>query len=174
MDTTSQLTNVDAATVSAIVMSSLIISLVIYIIYGFVLGKVFQKAGRPLWAGFVPIYNCWVLFEIGGKPGWWVLLNFIPFVGQIIFLVMSIIVAIEVAKRFDHSTAFGVIGLWLFSFIGFIILAFDSSKYQANTLSNNTSTPSNPSPTPFSPETTPTANSTEQPPESTPPKKLIQ
>ena len=31
--------------------------------------KVFQKAGKPGWAAIIPIYNMWVLYEIGGiKP----------------------------------------------------------------------------------------------------------
>ncbi len=133
MDITTTTTTSDAATgaaLGAFMMGYFVFIIVLYLIFGFIMGKVFQKAGKPFWAGFVPIYNGWVLFEVGGKPGWWILLGIIPFVGPFIIFILSLIVAIEVAKRFDRSTAFGVIGLWLFSLIGYAILAFDSSKYK--------------------------------------------
>ena len=36
--------------------------------------KIFAKAGKPGWAAIIPIYNIIVLFEIIGKPAWWVVL----------------------------------------------------------------------------------------------------
>jgi len=43
-----------------------------------------------------------VYFEISGKPGWWVLfgfLGFIPVVGYVVVLVLSLIASMELAKR---------------------------------------------------------------------------
>jgi hypothetical protein len=94
--------------------------------------KVFVKAGRPGWAAIIPIYNGWVFFEISGKPGWWVLfglLAFIPIVGSIPLIVLTLIASMELAKRFGKDTVFGVVLLWLFSFIGLPILAFGDAKY---------------------------------------------
>lgn len=107
-----------------------VVIIVVYLITAFLLYKVFQKAGRPGWAGFVPVYNGWVLFEISGKPGWWVLFGLIPYVGSVIILVLGLLASLELAKRFGKSQVFAIFGLWLFSLFGYAILAFDSSKYQ--------------------------------------------
>ena len=101
-----------------------------WLVGGWVMGKVFKKAGRPAWAGFVPFYNSWLLLEMGGKSGANIFWVFLPFVGGIVFLVQYIIAMIEMGKRFGKSTVFSVFGLVIFSLIGFIILAFDKSQYQ--------------------------------------------
>lgn len=87
--------------------------------------KVFTKAGRPGWAAIIPIYNAYTLIKVAGRPGWWVLLTLIPVVNFII----SIIVAIDVAKAFGKDAAFGILGLWLFSFVGYPMLAFGDATY---------------------------------------------
>ncbi len=122
-----------------------VILLVIYLITAFLLYKVFQKAGRPGWAGFVPVYNGWVLFEISGKPGWWILFGLIPYVGGIIVMVLGLLASLELAKRFGKSQVFAIFGLWLFSIVGYAILAFDNSKYQG---AATATPPSNPNKTP--------------------------
>lgn len=88
--------------------------------------KTFQKAGQPGWAAIVPIYSTYILLKIAGRPGWWLLLYLVPIVN----LVIHIMVAIDVAKAFGKSDAFGVVGLWLFSFIGFPMLGFGSDTYK--------------------------------------------
>ena len=40
--------------------------------------KLFEKAEQPGWAAIIPIYNTYIMLKIGGKPGWWLLLMFIP------------------------------------------------------------------------------------------------
>lgn len=87
--------------------------------------KMFEKAGEAGWKSLIPFYNMYTLFKIAGRNGWGFLLLLIPVVG----FVVSIIVAIDLAKHFGKSTAFGVIGLFLFSSIGYLILGFDESKY---------------------------------------------
>jgi hypothetical protein len=126
-----------AAVIFAFIAFYLVIVVVFYFVFAFILSRVFKKAGRPAWEAFVPIYQYWVLFEIAGKPGWWSLFfigGFIPLIGfifSIVFLVFLLLVSLEMAKRFNRSTAFGVIALWLFSLIGYIILAFGDSTYHA-------------------------------------------
>lgn len=97
---------------------------VILIIVG--LWKVYTKAGQPGWAAIIPIYNIYILTKIIGRPGWWVILFFIPFVN----VVVSIIVSIDLAKSFGKDAVYGIILLWLFSIIGFLILGFGDAQYQ--------------------------------------------
>lgn len=93
--------------------------------------KVFVKAGKPGWAAIIPVYNSWVLFEISGKPGWWALIGLIPYVGWIILIVLYIIAMLALAKRFGKSATFAIFGLFIFQIIGFIILGYGSSTYNA-------------------------------------------
>jgi hypothetical protein len=98
------------------------LALVVFIIAS--LWKVFTKAGQPGWAAIIPIYNAYVLLQIAGRPGWWLLLYFIPVVN----FVIAIIVSIDVAKAFGKGGGFGV-GLALLSFIFYPILAFGDATY---------------------------------------------
>ncbi len=86
--------------------------------------KVFEKAGKPGWAAIIPIYNGIVLLEIIGRPIWWIVLIFIPCVN----IVISLIVAIDLAKSFGKTEVFGV-GLWLLGFVFIPILGFGSDRY---------------------------------------------
>jgi hypothetical protein len=95
-------------------------------IFGMVcMWKIFTKAGQPGWAAIIPIYNAYILLKIVGRPGWWLVLLFIPFVN----LVVAILIAIELAKCFGQSGAFAV-GLILLSIIFYAILAFGDAKYR--------------------------------------------
>jgi hypothetical protein len=88
------------------------------------LWQVFVKAGHPGWAAIIPFYNYWVLLKIVGRPGWWLILYFIPLVNIVIW----IIVAIDLSKSFAKSTGFAV-GLILLSFIFIPILGFGPARY---------------------------------------------
>jgi len=89
--------------------------------------KVFAKAGQPGWAIFIPFYNFYVMCQIAGRPGWWLLLLFIPLVN----FVIAIIVAIDIARKFGQSAAFGI-GLAFLGFIFYPILGFGDATYDAN------------------------------------------
>jgi hypothetical protein len=87
--------------------------------------KIFTKAGQPGWAAIIPIYNWYILCKIVGRPGWWVILFFIPFINFII----GIIVCIDLAKSFGKGVGFAI-GLILLGVIFFPILGFGSAQYQ--------------------------------------------
>lgn len=89
------------------------------------LWQVFVKAGHPGWAAIIPFYNYYVLLKVVGRPGWWLILYFIPIVN----LVVWIIVAIDLAKSFAQSTAFGV-GIIFLAFIFIPILGFGGAPYR--------------------------------------------
>ena len=104
----------------------LIIMLALAVVFIIGMWKVFAKAGQPRWACIIPIYNIYVLTQIAGRPGWWVLLFFIPLVN----IVISLLLAIDIAKSFGQSAAFGVILLFLLSGIGYLVLGFGNYRYQ--------------------------------------------
>ena len=87
--------------------------------------KIFTKAGEPGWASIVPIYNIFVWLRIAGKPGWWILLLFVPLVN----FVVSILVTIGLAKAFGRGAGF-VVGLIFLPFIFYLILAFGCDEYR--------------------------------------------
>jgi membrane protein YqaA with SNARE-associated domain len=81
--------------------------------------KVFTKAGQPGWAAIVPFYNTYVLLKIVGRPGWWLLLLFIPLVN------IAILIIVMVARHNERmvyyalmATAGSIAGCLLMYFIG--------------------------------------------------------
>ena len=102
---------------------------VIILIQTVSLWVVFDKAGQPGWAAIVPFYNMWVLAEVADKPGWLGLaacfVGSIPYIGPLISLVISIILALGVAKAFERGILFGI-GLAFLPFIFYPVLAFGS------------------------------------------------
>ena len=76
--------------------AGLIVGLLVAVIMIAAMWKIFTKAGQPGWASLIPIYNIYILCKIVGRPGWWVILMFIPFVN----FVIGIILCIDLAKSF--------------------------------------------------------------------------
>lgn len=87
---------------------------------------IFTKADKPGWAAIIPIYNTIVMLEIAGKPIWWVLLFFIPFVN----IVIAILALVALAERFGKGAGYAI-GLIFLPFIFFPMLAFGSARYRA-------------------------------------------
>jgi hypothetical protein len=83
-----------------------------------------SKAGRPGISQIIPIWNYIELVRISGKPLWWVILLFIPFVN----IVIMIIVFHAIAQAFGKEAGFTV-GLILLPFVFWPILAFGSATY---------------------------------------------
>ena len=86
--------------------------------------KVFEKAGQPGWASIIPIYNFYVMTKIGGKPGWWTLMLFIPGVNLIFVIWLDNMIS----KSFGKDEGFTA-GLVLLGAIFWPILGFGSAKY---------------------------------------------
>ena len=86
--------------------------------------KVFTKAGQPGWGVLVPIYNIYLMTKIAQRPAWWLILLFIPIVGIIVAVVMSM----DIAKHFGKGAGFGV-GLAFLGIIFYPILGFGSAQY---------------------------------------------
>ena len=114
----------DQASVGSLWTTSLI-GLVIYIIVVVALWRVFSKAGWPGILAIIPIVNMFILVKIAGYSAWLGLLYFIPIAN----LVLAIIVAIKVGERFGKGGAFSFFLLFLFPFIGYLILGFGDARY---------------------------------------------
>ena len=94
--------------------------------------KLFTKAGKPGWHSIIPFLNYYYMFEIAGMNGWMFLLLCIPIAN----IVVSIMLAINLAKAFGKSSGFAV-GLVLLPFIFMLILAFGKDEYVGNNKTEN-------------------------------------
>jgi hypothetical protein len=103
----------------------IIIYLVVIVVEIAAFWKVFVKAGHPGWGAIIPFYNTYIICKIANRPGWWLILFFIPLVN----IVMAIIVYHDISKAFGHGGGFTV-GLVLLGFIFFPILGFGASQYR--------------------------------------------
>jgi hypothetical protein len=119
-----------AAPSPIVIIISLAIAILMIAVMIAAMWKVFSKAGQPGWASIIPIYNIYIMCKVAGRPGWWVLLMFIPFVNFII----AIILTIDIAKNFGKGVGFGI-GLIFLPFIFLPILGFGSAQYQGGAAS---------------------------------------
>lgn len=106
----------------------LVLLLGIYALFAWVLGRIFQKAGIEAWKAWVPIYNYWVLLELGRQPGWIAVLILVPLANVVAAVFMAI-------AAYKISIGFGKDGMWVLvyifvPFIWLLIFAFDSSRWQ--------------------------------------------
>ncbi len=85
--------------------------------------RILSKAGLPGFGILIPIWNLILLCQAAGKSGWLVLLNLIPGLGTVIFMLL---VSLGIATRFGKGAGFGI-GLWLLPIIFAPILGFGSA-----------------------------------------------
>jgi len=93
--------------------------------------KIFTKAGKPGWAALIPFYNLFVMFQVAGMSGWWVLsvlAVIIPFVGSLFYAGVAIYMTHRISKNFGHGVGF-TLGLIFIGFVFWPILGFGSSRY---------------------------------------------
>jgi hypothetical protein len=93
--------------------------------------KVFEKAGKPGWAAIIPIYGNLVWLEVIGQSWAWIfayLLIFIPLIGSLALLGISIYLSMDMARSFGKEAGFGV-GLGLLGFVFYPILGFGPDRY---------------------------------------------
>ncbi|MGL3151514.1 DUF5684 domain-containing protein [Microbacterium sp. A82] len=106
--------------------SSVLLGIVVYVIYAITMWKVFAKADYPGILALIPIVNWIILVKIAGMSGWFVLLYLIPIVN----IVFAIVVAFKEGANFGKGGVFSFFLLWMFPFIGHLIIGFGSAKYR--------------------------------------------
>lgn len=89
--------------------------------------KVFTKAGLPGRGIFIPFYNRYLMFELGGRSG----RNFLWILIPPVFAILMIINCFKIAKRFWKHWTYGL-GILFIKVVFIPILAFDNSKYLGN------------------------------------------
>ena len=138
-----------------VILVAILIPLGIYIWTALALGAVFTKAGEPVWKAWVPVVNTWTLYELGGKPGFWALLAFLPIVNIVAFVFL--IISIDtVNKRFGRGSGLTVLAVFLFP-IWASILGWGSSRLLSGPLRPAYPTGQMPSDTPAAPPAPPTS-----------------
>ncbi len=85
------------------------------------------------WMAWVPIVNIYLMIKMAGKPWWWLLLLFIPFVNFIVLIMLWM----NLVKRFGQSEWLGILAI--FSPVGLIFLGFMAWKWQPSTISASVS-----------------------------------
>lgn len=95
----------------------------ISVFYILCLWLAFRKAGKGGWESIIPIYNIWMMAELGTGKGYFSLLILIPIIG----VFGAYYLMYKFFKAYRMSTGLAIISL-IFPFIGFFLAAF-SSKY---------------------------------------------
>lgn len=116
-----------AAMAGGVLLMMLAVLAVVYVITAWLLGRVFQKAGVEAWKAWVPFYNSYVLFELGGQSGWWTLAMFVP-VLNIVAIVFMVMAVHQINLKFGKDVGFTVL-YFFFPVIWTAILAFDGSQW---------------------------------------------
>ena len=97
----------------------MVFMLLFYVFFGYCLMVIAQKTGHGDngWWGFIPILNVLLMFQIAGKPLWWIILLLIPIVNLVIIILTYLAMAEARGKP-------AWMGLLCLIGIGFPILAF--------------------------------------------------
>ena len=85
---------------------------------------IFNKAGKEWYSALIPGHNTCKLLSIVDKPLYWYFLLLIPIVN----IYFSIVISLELAKRFGKSVLFGV-GIVFLPFIFLPIIAFSRTSF---------------------------------------------
>ena len=97
----------------------------VYLLSSLAFAGIFKKADQPIWGAFVPIVQYYFLLKTVGRPGWWLILWFIPCVN----IVIAIIVMYDLAQSFGHAIGVTIL-LILFSFFTMLWLGFGQPQYR--------------------------------------------
>lgn len=110
--------------------------LAVYAIHAFLLGRVFKKAGIEQWKAWVPVYNSWIMLEMGDQKGFWAIMMFVPIL-NFVALVFIIIAMYKINQKFGKEDWYIVLAI-LIPTVWMAILAFDKSEWKAKNRSSST------------------------------------
>ena len=100
------LTEEEKALFNKIILFASIFGLVVYVFTSFCLMKIADKLEIPnSWLAWIPIAQIWVMVRAAGKPGWWLILFFIPLVN----FVIGLIVFFSIPTSLNKSSLYGLL-----------------------------------------------------------------
>lgn len=103
------------------------------LIFGYVINSlfhmlIFKKAGLKASTAWIPFYSQWKFLELGGQPGWTMLLNFIPFFGTVAYVVFLAMAAYNIGLKLEKQGAFVILFI-LFAPAWYLVLGLDNSQW---------------------------------------------
>jgi len=126
--TTTVDSSVDGGVILAMLGIYFIFFVIFYVVYSIFLGMIFKKAGVPAWKAWVPVYNNWIILELGDQPGWWAVLSFIPFV-NIVAVIFMYIAMYHIGLKLQKEGWFVLLAIFL-PIVWLIWLALDKSTWE--------------------------------------------
>ena len=99
-----------------------------YVVTSLFFAGIFKKAGISTTAAWIPFYNNWKFFELGGQQGFLSLLAFVPFVGAIITGIFAIIAAYNIGLKLGKTGPF-VLFYILLAPVWFLILIISDTSW---------------------------------------------
>lgn len=149
-DTTNTLSPEAAAGIAlGFMIFAIIIALISYAVTAFLLGRIFKKAGVEQWKAWVPIYNNWVLLELGDQKGFWAVIALIPIV-NIVSIVFMFIAMYNIGLKLGKESWFILLAIFL-PLVWLIWLAFDKSTWNGTATVPATTQPQTPQGPPAAP-----------------------
>ena len=127
-DTSNSTASAAAAGVFALVFA--LGAIIVYVLFSYMLGRIFKKAGVEAWKAWVPVYNVWIMLELGGQAGWWAILAFVPFI-NIAAAVMQYIAMYRIGLRLGKEGWFVLLAIFL-PIVWVAWLAFDNSTWHSD------------------------------------------
>lgn len=102
------------------------IMLGVYVYSAVTLQKTADRIGEPnSWFAWIPVLNMILLYRMGDKNPWYLLLAFIPFVGAVILLVFTILATMKVCEKRGYDPLYALLTLIpIGAFILWAILAW--------------------------------------------------
>ena len=100
--------------------------LVIYVAMAISLMKIANRTNTPnAWFAWIPILNLILMLQIAQRPMWWLVFFLVPII-NIVGVVLSFVIWVDIAKRLGKSAVFGVLAA-LIPIIFMPYLAFSGS-----------------------------------------------
>lgn len=103
----------------------LVVSLLLAVIQIAGTWAVFEKADHAGWKAIIPIYNLYVMLQIGENAWWWLVLLLVPVVN----IYAAYKIHAGVARSFGRGIGFGL-GLAFIGIIFFPLLGFGGYQYR--------------------------------------------
>jgi len=119
----------DGGMILAILGIYFLVFIVLYVVHAIFLGMIFKKAGIESWKAWVPVYNSWVMLEMGGQKGWLALLAFIPGV-SIVTAVFLYIAMYYIGLKLQKEGWFVLLAIFIPT-VWVIWLAVDKSTWES-------------------------------------------